>query len=146
MQINYTVKNYQFKETSKGKGIIKYHLVDDQGKERVISAIGKLGFQGKIKSVHPIHHREMPLIEVLSKASLNEKIMVDFTEYNQKYPRGSMRTQKIEARTTKIADPYEESLINDLDSIKSHKMRLFKLAGVAVLVFIAYMSARNSFF
>jgi len=147
MVINYTLKNYQFRETSKGKGIVKYLLVDEQGKQRIVSAIADLGFGNKIKSVHPIHHREMPLINILSKAQINEKITVDFTEYNNKYPRGSVEARKIEAvRTDKVSDPYNDSLIKDFDSLSSHKYRLLKLVLVSALVVVAIGFVMNGFF
>ena len=147
MVINYTLKNYQFRETSKGKGIVKYLLIDEQGKQRIVSAIADLGFGNKIKSVHPIHHREMPLINILSKAQINEKITVDFTEYNNKYPRGSVEARKIEAvRTDKVSDPYNDSLIKDFDSLSSHKYRLLKLVLVSALVVVAIGFVMNGFF
>ena len=147
MVINYTLKNYQLRETTKGKGIVKYLLVDEQGKQRIVSAIANLGFGNKIKSVHPIHHREMPLIDILSKAQINEKITVDFTEYNNKYPRGSVEARKIEAvRTDKISNPYNESLINDFESLVSHKYRLLKLVLVSALAVVAIGFVMNGFF
>ena len=147
MVINYTLKNYQFKETTKGKGIVKYLLVDDQGNQRIVSAIANLGLGKKIKSVHPIHHRESPLIDVLFNAQINEKITVDFTEYNQKHPRGSIEARKIQkVRTDKVVDPYNESLIKDIDSIVEHKFRLLKLALTAALAVIAILFVINGFF
>jgi len=147
MVINYTLKNYKFKETTKGKGIVKYLLVDDQGNQRIVSAIANLGFGKNIKSVHPIHHREQPLIDVLFNAQINDKITVDFTEYNQKHPRGSVETRKIEqVRTDKIVDPYNESLIKDIDSIANHKFRLLKLVLTSALAVVAVLFVINGFF
>jgi len=147
MVINYTLKNYQFRETTKGKGIVKYLLVDEQGKKRIVSAIANLGYGHKIKSVHPIHHREMPLIEALFNAQINEKLMVDFTEYNHKYPRGSGEARKIETvRTDKVTDPYNESLITDFESIKKHKFRLLKLVLTSALAVLAIIFVINGFF
>ncbi len=147
MVINYTLKNYQFKETTKGRGIVKYLLVDEQGNKRIVSAIAHLGFGNKIKSVHPIHHRETPLIDILFTAQVNDKITVDFTEYNNKYPRGSAATRKIEAvRTDKVSNPYNESLISDLDSIGNHKFRLLKLVLTSALAVVAILFVINGFF
>jgi DNA gyrase subunit A len=50
MFVSYTVKNHQFKETSKGRGIISYQIVDAHGNKRTISALAHLGMRGKIKS------------------------------------------------------------------------------------------------
>ncbi len=147
MVINYILKNYQFKETTKGRGIAKYLLVDEQGNKRIVSAIAHLGFGNKIKSIHPIHHREGPLIDILFTAEVNDKITVDFTEYNNKYPRGSATGRKIEAvRTDKVSDPYNESLINNLDTLGNHKFRLFKLALASALAVVAILFVINGFF
>lgn len=147
MVINYTLKNYQFKETAKGKGLVKYLLVDEQGKQRIVSAIANLGYGNKIKSVNPIHHRELPLIKILAKAQINEKITVDFTDYNNSYPRGSVEKRKIETvRTDKVTDPYNESLISDLDSISEHKFRLLKLVLASALAVVAILFVINGFF
>lgn len=146
MVINYTYKNFQFRETAKGKGIVKYLLVDEQGKQRVVSAIANLGFGNKIKSVRPIHHRESPLIDILFKADLNERITVDFTHYNNSHPRGSAEEQKIGAiKSDKVNDTYQESLISDLESITHHKGRFLKLFLVASLAVIALMFVFTGF-
>lgn len=140
MIINYTLKNYQFKETTKGKAIIKYLLVDEQSKTRVVSAIASLGFRNKIKSVHPIHQREQPLIDILFTAEINERITVDFTDYNDKHPRGNTDTRRIDGVSSdKVVDKYQESLISDLDSITHHKGRLLKLILASMFVVIAMM-------
>lgn len=147
MVINYTLKNYQFRETTKGKGIVKYLLVDEQGKTRVVSAIASLGFGNKIKSVRPIHHRETPLTDILFKADINEKITVDFTGYNSINPRGAaVEERKIgTVRTDKVTDAYQESLISDLESITHHKGRFIKLILTSVLVVVAMMFVLSSF-
>ncbi len=146
MQVNYTIKDYQFKEMSKGKGIVRWFLLDDQGKERVIGAMAKIGLTNNITSIKPIHAREQPLIDVLRKAQVDERIVVDFSDYNNKHPRGSMRNQKITAQTKKIADDYEDSLINDFESLKDHKMRIVKLIALSCLVLTAFLFAKDSFF
>ena len=147
MVINYTLKNYQFRETTKGKGIVKYLLIDEQGKKRIVSAIANLGYGKRIKSVHPIHKRELPLIVVLSKAEINEKITVNFTEYNEKYPRGSAGPKKIEAvKTDKVIDDYSDSLIQDIDSLKNHKMRFVKLFAASAFAVVAILFVINGFF
>lgn len=147
MVINYTLKNYQFRETTKGKGIVKYLLVDEQGQKRVVSAIANLGFGNKIKSIHPIHKRELPLIDVLAKAEINEKITVDFTDYNNKYPRASLESKKIEAiKTDKVIDPYNESLIQDIDSLKNNKFKILKLFLASALAVVAILFVLNGFF
>lgn len=145
MILKYKVKSYQVKETTKERGIVHYVLVGEQGKEREVSAIAVLGKKG-VKSVHAIHKREQPLIDILSKASINEIIEVDFTSYNKQYPRDFKGPTTVVARTTKVADPYQDSLITDFNSIKEKKFRILKLIGLSALVLTAFMFAKDSFF
>ncbi len=145
MFVSYTVKNYQFKETAKGRGIISYIIVDDQGNKRTVSALAHMGMRDKIKSVRPIYKRELPLIQALIKSSLNEKIEVDFTDYNNNNPRGEMSAKEIGVRKKEIPDDYHENAINDFDEIKENKFRLFQLLALGALVLAALMSLNHSF-
>lgn len=147
MIINYTLKKSQLRETTKGKGIIKYHLLDEQGKIRVVSAIVNFGFKNKIKSISPIHSREQPLLDVLFKAEINEKITVDFTEYNMKFPRDAAAARKIKAiKTDKVVDPYDDSVIKGFDSLQNHKLRFVKLFLVSALAVVAILFVLDGFF
>ncbi|MEH6455179.1 MAG: hypothetical protein V7749_02585, partial [Cocleimonas sp.] len=83
-RIRYTVTGYNFIEISRGKGSIEYQLTDDFGNNRIVTAMAKLNLLKKVSSVSPIYHRELPLIKALSKAKLNESVIVDFSEYNKK--------------------------------------------------------------
>jgi len=94
-RIRFTLKDKQFKEISKGKGVLSFHLVDELGRDRIVKAQAKLNWFKKIHSVRPMYHRETPLVNALVKTKLNETIQVDFTEYNKKFPRGSVHSQKL---------------------------------------------------
>ena len=131
---------------SKGKGIVRYILVGSQGNTREVSAIANLDKKGAVKTVRPLHQREQPLIDVLMKASVNEIIEVDFTAYNNKYPRDYKGSKTVVARTTKATDHYQESLITDLSTVKEHKLRLVKLIALSVLVLTAILFAKDGFF
>jgi len=145
MFVSYTVKNHQFKETSKGRGIISYQIVDAHGNKRTISALAHLGMRGKIKSARPIHKRELPLLEALMKSSINEKIEVDFTDYNANNPREGTH-KEIGVREKEIPDDVIDHTIHDFDEIGRNKFRLFQLAALGALVLAAIMSVVNSFF
>jgi len=144
MRITYTFESYDLRETSKGRGILTYHLKDKNGGERTVSAIVKFGFQNKIKSMHALHHRENPLVKVLQKASVKETIDVDFTEYNEEHPRTSARP--IAVKNTSLRLEEEKYLIDDMESMSNHKYRIFQMIGLAVLIFFAVMSVKHSFF
>ena len=145
MFVSYTVKKYQFKETSKGRGIISYEIVDMHGNKRTVSALAQLGLRDKVKSVRPIHKRELPLIQKLLKSSVNDKIEVDFTEYNKNNPR-EHGAKDIGVREKEIPDDYKDHTIHDIDEIGHNKFRLFQLAALGALVLAALMSLRHSFF
>ena len=83
----FIIKNSNFKEISKDKGVIDFLLVDETGEKRTVSAIAKLSRKKRIISVNAIHKRETPLVEALAKASVKDTIEVDFTGFNNSHPR-----------------------------------------------------------
>ena len=146
MQITYTLKDFQMKETSKGRAIMTYHLVDKDGNNRIVSAIAKLGFRNKIASIHPLHHREMPLLDILKKTSINETLEVDFTAYNKANPRASGQNQKMSVKNTSVSYQERKHLIKDKDSLLENKFRILQLVGLAVIVLTAIFSVMDGFF
>lgn len=147
MFVSYTVKSHQFKETSEGRGILSYNIVDTHGIKRTISAVAHMGKNNKIKSLRPINKRELPLIQVLVKSSINERIEVDFTEYNANNPRGADVVKKdISIRKEQIPYDHKDHSLNDFDSIKENKFRVFQMMALAALVLAALMALRHSFF
>lgn len=147
MFISYTVKSHQFKETSKGRGIVSYEITDEHGNKRIVSALAQLGMFNKIKkkSVRPIHKRELPLIQALIKSSVNDKIEVDFTDFNSQNPREST-AKDIGVREKEIPDDFQDHTIHDIDEISRNKFRVFQLAALGALVLAALMSVSHSFF
>lgn len=144
MRITYTLESYDLRETSKGRGILTYHLSDKNGGTRTVSAIVKMGFQNKIKAMHALHHRETPLIKVLQKASISETIDVDFTAYNEAHPRAS--TRPVAVKNTSLRHEENKYLIDDMESLSDHKYRVMQMIGVGALAFVAIMSVKFSFF
>ncbi len=153
MFVTYTVKNYQFKETSTGRGIISYLIVDKHSNKRKISALAHVNKKGKIQSVRPINKRELPLLQVLVKSSINEKIEVDFSEYNNANPRDEdaqhLHTDKSKAipvREVKSEFETKDHIIYSLDDIGENKFRLFQMVALGVLVLVAIMFVQYGFF
>ncbi len=138
-RIRYCLKQQKFKEVSSDKGVVEYFLVDEFGNERTVSAMAKLNWRKQLSTVKPIHHRELPLVEALAKASINETIEVDFTEYNKKFTRGSIRKQKISVPSVSIRST-RLSGIDSFASLADNKRRLFKLmlASIVCIGVISY--------
>ena len=151
MFVTYTVKTKQFKETSKGRGIISYLIVDKHSNKRKVSALAHVNRRGKVKSLRPIHKRELPLLQALVKSSINEKIQVDFTEYNKNNPRnegspklGSLKD--IGVREVKSEFETKDHTIYGIDDIGENKFRLFQMVALGALVLTAIMFVRHGFF
>ena len=136
--IRFALKDYKFREVAKGKGVVEYHLVDDHGNQRKVTAMAKLNWCKKISSVRPIHHREMPLVKALASASLNETIEVDFSEFNKKYPRGSMRANKMKVHNVKVSKN-DKQCITSMSSLVDHKARLMQLLVLSVASVVVLM-------
>ena len=132
-RICYCLKQQKFKEVSSGNGVVEYLLVDEYGNERSVSALAKLNWRKQLSSIKPIHHRELPLVQALAKASINETIEVDFTEFNKKFKRGSVRKQRISVPNVKVSG---KNYITDVSSVVDHKGRLMQLAAYSIAAFI----------
>jgi len=136
--VRYALKEQKFKEISKGKGAVEYHLIDEHGNHRTVTAMANLNWRNQISSVKPIHHREQPLIEALAKTSLNETVEVDFSAFNKKYPRGSMRAKKMSVKNIKVSSK-DTQAISSVSSLTDHKGRLMQLVAISVAGFAALM-------
>jgi len=151
MFVTYTVKNYQFKETSAGRGIISYLIEDKHSNKRKISALARVNKRGKIQSVRPINKRELPLLQVLIKSSINEKIEVDFTEYNKANPREDEalltgNSKDIAVREVKSEFEIKDHTIYSVDDISENKFRVFQMVALGALVLAAIMFVQYGFF
>ena len=133
-RIRYTVTGYDFTEISRGKGCVEYRLTDDFGNERTVTAMAKLNVFNKVSKVKPIYHRELPLIRALALTKLNQSVTVDFSEYNKKHPRGSMRKQQISVPSIST-NSTGLSGMDSLGSFADNKLRLLKLMLVSIACF-----------
>ena len=136
--VRYALKEQKFKEISKGKGAVEYHLIDEYGNHRTVTAMANLNWRNQVSSVKPIHHRELPLVVALAKISLNETIEVDFAEFNKKYPRGSIRAKKMSVKNIKVSSK-DTQCISSVGSLADHKGRLVQLVAISVAGFAALM-------
>ncbi len=151
MFVTYTVKNHQFKETAPGRGIISYLIVDKQANKRTISALAHVNKRGKVQSVRPINKRELPLLQMLVKSKVNEKIEVDFTEYNANNPREADGVSKpaskdIGVREVKSDFEVEDRTIYGVDDLGENKFRIFQMVALGALVFAAIVFVKDGFF
>ncbi len=135
-RIRYRITGYYFTEISKRKGSIEYQLMDDFGNERTVTAMATINLFKKVSKVTPIYHRELPLISELASKKLNDSVIVDFTEFNKKHPRGSMRKQKISVPSVKVRS-VGTAQISDFSSILDNKLRLLQLMFISVVCFVS---------
>lgn len=143
MYKSYTIKSYKYKEISKGKGSIAYQLVDELGEERIVTAMANCGLMNKIKSIHPIHHRETPLIKILANSAINDTIVVDFSDFNKKFPRvhSDFQFKKSARRMIKhIDEAHTASNFSDLTVDKYRVLQLFVIACLAWMAIIVLMN------
>ncbi len=143
MYKTYTIKSFNFKEISKGKGSLSYYLVDERGDERIVMAKAKRGLIKKIKSIEPIHHRETPLVKALANSSVNDTIVVDFSEFNRKYPRVSTGSQFRKSSAITLHDFNNTQAISTLDSLGVDKFRLLQLFIIACLCLMVILAIMN---
>ena len=130
-RIRYSITGYNFTEISRRKGSIEYQLTDDFGNERTVTAMAQLNLFNKVSRIKPIYHRELPLIQALANTKLNQSVTVDFSEYNKKHPRGSMRKQKLSVPSVTVKSSYLWP-IDSLGSLAENKSRLMKLTLVSI--------------
>ncbi len=139
MYKSYTIKAFKFKEISGGKGTISYHLVDEIGQTRTVTAKAKAGFIKKIKSVEAIHHREIPLVEALANSSINDIISIDFSDFNRKFPRvhQNSRQEKMARGTIKeIAGAQSINSLNGFDGARLFQLFTIGVVATAIIVFL----------
>lgn len=143
MYKTYTIKAYKFKEISKGKGSLSYYLVDERGEERVVTAKAERGLIKKIKSIQAIHHRETPLVNALAQSEVKDTVVIDFSEFNRKYPRVSTGSQFRKQSKQTLNDFENTQVINNVDLLRVDKFRLLQLFVVACLCFMVLMAIVN---
>lgn len=144
MYKSYTIKSYKYKEISRAKGSITYHLVDELGEERAVTAMANCGLlNNKIKSIHPIHHRETPLVEALANSDINDTIVVDFSDFNKKFPRVRSDYRFNESARGMIKGIDEVQSVSNFSDLTVDKYRLLQLFVIACICWMAIMVLIN---
>ena len=133
----YTVKEKTHKVISDKKISIHYLLEDEGGEERKVVVIALLGMRQKIKSIKAIYQREIPLVEALAKASVNDEIRVEFSEFNKNNPRVSPEQSKIQAaKQLKEMNISKKPADYNAFSVDPYRIiKLFLVVFVGVIVF-----------
>jgi len=93
----FTLNKIEHQINSPTKGMLTYHITDETGYSRTVSGISFLDENRAIKSINPIHTRELPLIDTLSHLRETEKFSLDFSSYNKYFNRDTNKTVNQEA-------------------------------------------------
>lgn len=139
----YRIEDIVFTELSRNKGSIEYHLIDSVKNKRKVTGIAKLGFNRKIKSVKAVYHREKPLIDALVEADIDQRISVDFTEFNKISRVSTKQVPSISASTRLQGDisatmVYQE-IYNDINYSNKIKNMLPDMSRVGVWVIFLFI-------
>ncbi|MGB1310483.1 MAG: hypothetical protein ACPG47_04695 [Leucothrix sp.] len=93
----FTLNKIEHHINSARKGMLTYHITDETGYSRTVSGMSILDENQQIKSINPIHKRELPLIDTLSHLKENEKFSLDFSSFNKYFNRDTNKTVNQEA-------------------------------------------------
>lgn len=107
----FTLNKIEHQINSSTKGMLTYHITDETGYSRTVSGVSILDENQQIKSINPIHKRELPLIDTLSHLEEQEKFSLDFSSYNKYFNRDTNKTVNQEAydNVMMMTDESEES-------------------------------------
>jgi len=143
----YRIEDIVFTELSRNKGSIEYHLIDSIKNKRKVTGIAKLGLNRKIKSVKAVYHREKPLIDALVEADVDQRISVDFTEFNKISRVRTKQMPNIKASTRANGEisatmVYQE-IYDDIyysEKVKNVLPDMSRLGVWAVFLFVIWMA------
>ena len=110
----FTLNKIEHQINSTKKGVLTYHITDETGYSRTVTGMSILDDNQTIKSINPIHKRELPLIDTLSHLKENEKFSLDFSSYNKYFNRDTNKTVNQEAYDNVMMmtdDPHESPLL-----------------------------------
>ena len=93
----FTLNKIDHQISSPKKGMLTFHITDETGYSRTVTGMSVLDENRNIKSINPIHKRELPLIDTLSHLKENEKFSLDFSSYNKYFNRDTNKTVNQEA-------------------------------------------------
>jgi hypothetical protein len=81
----FTLNAIEHDQDTPERGLIAWHITDENNRKRKVVAITQLSRQGFIKMVKPNHDREIPLVELLSYYVEGESFRVDFSMFNETF-------------------------------------------------------------
>jgi len=132
----FTLNKIEHQINSPTKGMLTYHITDETGYSRTVSGMSVLDENKKIKSINPIHKRELPLIDTLSHLKETEKFCLDFSSYNKYFNRDTNKTVNQEAYENVMMmtpdEPEDSPLLSRIMIIGSGLM--LALFGLVMLI------------
>ena len=101
-------------QLSESQGKMTFHLKDEAGFERSVWGHTQLDADLNALSIAALHPREHPLIQCLFLTNVNEKINIEFTQYNDVFER---KDEAVEVATA-------EDLKKIMDEMQNKPMRV----------------------
>lgn len=129
----FTLNAIEHKEVSKGKGLITYHVVDENKVPRKVAGVTTLDRKKNIKHIRAVYERETPLVNALSGLPTGKKVRVDFREFNKTFTRaGSSPANRGSAYT-------ENALIDTFKSGSYLLPTILKFSIIALVIYFLLM-------
>ncbi len=83
----FTLNKIEEEKVSERKGLMKFHLTDENNSPRVVTGITFLDENGRPKGICSSTKRELPLVQILFEMKEDEKISLEFKYYNRVFNR-----------------------------------------------------------
>lgn len=131
----FTLDKVVQQKISPQKGMLTYHITDESGHSRTVTGMSILDENQNIKSINPVHKRELPLIDTLSHMEEQESFSLDFSTYNKYFNRETNKTVNQEAYDNVMmmnTEPDESSIIPRIMIIATGL--LLSLCGFVLLI------------
>lgn len=141
MNKTYTFQKKLLREDLNDRTLLDYYLTDDDGNQRVVSAVAKLGYKNKVKSIVALYHREAPLVDVLKSVKQYQKIEVSFSKSGKK-PRFSIVPADMELASSMMLQSENSELSYDQES-SSISPSFTSLGILAVLAYILWFVSKS---
>lgn len=129
----FTLHSIEHKEVSRGKGLITYHVVDENNAQRKVAGITTLDRKKNIKKIKAVYEREIPLVNALLDLPVGKRVRVDFREFNKTFKRkGSNPTNRGTAYT-------DNALMDGFKSSSYLLPMLLKYSAIALVIYFFFM-------
>ncbi|PID45667.1 MAG: hypothetical protein CSB47_07705 [Proteobacteria bacterium] len=115
--------------------MLTYHITDELGTPRTVTAVSVLDEHQNVKSINPVHKRELPLIDTLAHMQEQDSFSLDFSTYNKYFNRETNKTVNQEAYDNvmmMVDEPHDDSIIPRIIIIATGL--LLSLCGLILLV------------